>query len=98
MNKPSERIQAALLRSRATSPAAPLQQVATRSTQTAPLIVVEERNLAALLRLNVNGHADSSDRSLADTPPVSEHQHLRLEPVQRQEMPECSRPAVFTRS
>lgn len=64
MNKPSERIQAALLRFRAERPAVRDQQVAVGPTQTArPIIVVNERNLAALLRLSVNGSVDPSVRS-----------------------------------
>jgi hypothetical protein len=60
MNKPSERIRAALLRFE--SPVARIQQVKpTEPTQTGrPLIVVDEQYLAALLRLSVKGNADPS--------------------------------------
>ena len=93
MNKASERIHAALLRFRAESPDVGTQIKPDEPTQPGrPLIVVEERNLAALLRLSVKGNADRSDRHLAATSLVSEHRH-----AEHQDVPDCWRPAVFTR-
>jgi hypothetical protein len=64
MNKPSERIQAALLRFKSECPVAQIQQVTAVPTRSErAIIVVDERNLAALLRLSVSGNGDPSDRS-----------------------------------